>query len=104
MHCGINSRSEEAKIIALDGRPPMADELRSWPGTSRGRWQGETLVVETRNFDNRTPSFAGAGNSRDKVVIERFTRTSRNVIEYAATVVDSKTFRDRVELRSRWYR
>jgi hypothetical protein len=44
------------------------------------------------------PSFAGAGSSRDKVVTERFTRVSEGVLMYAATVVDPKTFQDRIEL------
>jgi hypothetical protein len=54
--------------------------------------------VDSRNFSSRTPSFAGAGNSHDKVVTERFTRTSSSRIEYSATVVDPKTLQDRVEL------
>jgi hypothetical protein len=91
-------QSLDRRIVFLDGRPPLGDALRSWAGTSRGHWEGETLVVETRNFTDRTPSFAGAGNSRDKVVTERFTRTSKGIIEYAARVVDPKTFQDRVEL------
>jgi hypothetical protein len=88
----------DRRIVALDGRPRPGDTLRSWSGTSRGRWEGETLVVETTNFDHRTPSFASAGDSRGKMVTERFTRTSRNAIEYAARVVDPKTLKDRVEL------
>ena len=82
----------------LDGRPPVGDNVRHWSGISTGRWEGETLVVDTRNFNDRLPSFAGAGNSRGKVVTERFTRTSNNRIEYAATVVDPQTFQDRIEL------
>ena len=72
--------------------------MRHWTGISTGRWEGETLVVTTRNFNDRLPSFAGAGNGRAKVVTERFTRTSNNRIEYAATVVDPQTFQDRIEL------
>jgi hypothetical protein len=86
------------RVIQLDGKAQVGERLRSWSGASRGHWEGETLVVETRNFNNRAPGFAGAGNSRDKVVTERFTRTSKNGIEYAATVVDPATFQDRVEL------
>jgi hypothetical protein len=86
------------RIIALDGKPQVGDKLRSWAGVSRGHWEGDTLVVETRNFSNRAQSFAGAGRSREKVVTERFTRTSQNGIEYAATVVDPKTFQDKVEV------
>jgi hypothetical protein len=86
------------RIVALGNRPPVGDRVRHWTGISTGRWMGETLVVETRNFNDRLPSFGGAGNGRDKVVTERFTRTANNRIEYAATVVDPRTFRDRIEL------
>jgi hypothetical protein len=89
---------EFVRIIALDGKPPVGERLRSWAGVSRGHWEGETLVVETRNFNNQSLSFAGAGLSREKVVTERFTRTSQNGIEYEATVIDPKTFQDKVEV------
>src|SRR6185436_12750517 len=62
----------------------------------RGRWEGDTLVIETRNFNRRTRSFAGAGNALDKVVTERLTRISKNALEYEATIVDPKTFQDKV--------
>jgi WD40 repeat protein len=96
----------DRRIVALDSpstslgasRPPVTSARRSWTGTSRGHWEGETLVVETKDFNGRTASFAGAGTSLDKVVTERFTRTSSNVITYSATIVDPKTFRDRIEL------
>ena len=86
------------RIVALDAKPLSGNAARSWSGTSTGHWEGETLVVETRNFNGRSPSFAGAGTSGGKVVTERFTRTSSNGIAYAATVVDPKTFKDKVEL------
>ena len=86
------------RIIALGGGPRAGDNVRQWTGMSRGRWEGETLVVDTRNFSGRLPSFAGAGNARGKVVAERFTRTANNRIEYAATIVDPQTFQDRIEL------
>jgi hypothetical protein len=86
------------RIITLDGKPPVGNAIRSWPGISRGHWEGETLVVETRNFNEKPPSFAGAGNSADKVVTERFTRTGSNRIDVSATIVDAKTFKDRIEL------
>jgi hypothetical protein len=76
----------------------VGEKLRSWSGASTGRWERNTLVVDTRHFDGRTPSFAGAGSSWDKVVTERFTRTSAHGLEYAATVADPKTFQDTVTL------
>jgi hypothetical protein len=87
-----------ARIVPLDGRPPLAERLRSWSGDSRGHWDGDTLVVETRSFNNRTRSFAGAGTSVDKVVTERFTRASAKSIDYEATIVDAKTFQDKIVL------
>lgn len=87
-----------ARIVPLDGRPHVSEKLRSWSGDSRGRWEGDTLVIETRNFNNRTRSFAGAGTSHDKVVTERLTRISQTALEYEATVVDPKTFQDKVVL------
>jgi hypothetical protein len=86
------------RIVALDGTPRAGDAQRTWSGTSRGHWEGDTLVVETRNFNDRLPSFAGRGSSRDKVVTERFTRTSPTTLEYSATIVDPKTFKDRIAL------
>jgi hypothetical protein len=91
-------RDETRRIVALDGKPRAGTSLRNWSGESRGHWEGETLVVETRNFNGRTPSFNGAGTSRDKVVTERFTRGSKDGLEYAAMIVDQKTFEDKIAL------
>jgi hypothetical protein len=88
---------EFRRIVTLETPPQMGEKLRNWDGVSRGHWDGETLVIETRNFNSRTPSFAGAGNAHDKVVTERISRTSQNTIEYAAAVADPKTFQDKVE-------
>jgi hypothetical protein len=88
----------QTKIVPLDGRPHVSEKLRSWSGDSRGRWEGDTLVIETRNFNNRTRSFAGAGFSHDKVVTERLTRVSTNALQFEATIVDPKTFEDKIVL------
>ena len=86
------------RVITLDSRPFPPDTQRTWTGVSRGHWEGDTLVIETRNFNDRLPSFNGIGNGLGKVVTERITRTSPTSIEYAATVVDPKSFKDRIEL------
>ena len=96
-HVGLLT-DEFHRVIALDSKARPGDRVRRWSGTSTGHWEGETLVVETKNFNDRTPSFGGMGNSYDKVVTERFTRTSKNTLEYAAVVVDPTTFKDRIEL------
>jgi hypothetical protein len=85
-----------ARIIPLDGRPRLGEKLRFWSGDSRGHWEGDTLVIETRNFNDRTRSFAGAGFSQEKVVTERIMRASADAIDYEATIVDPKTFEDKV--------
>ncbi|HUK33238.1 MAG TPA: hypothetical protein VLV86_04970 [Vicinamibacterales bacterium] len=85
------------RVIALDSNAPASSKARTSMGTSKGRWEGDTLVVETRNFSESTIGFAGAGNSRDRVVAERFTPTPAG-LEYAATIVDPSTFKDRIEL------
>jgi hypothetical protein len=87
---------EFVRIISLDGKAPAGGRLRSATGVSKGHWEGETLVVETRNFSGRSQSFGT--RSREKVVIERFTRTAKNGLEYTATVIDPKVFQDKVEL------
>ena len=53
----------DARIIPLDNRPAPPAGLKQWVGVSRGRWEGETLVVETTNFNGRNPSAAGAAAS-----------------------------------------
>ena len=75
----------DARIIPLDSRPAPPEEIRQWVGLSRGRWEGETLVVETSNFNGGRP-FQGAGENMH--VIERFTRISEDHIDYEFTVED----------------
>ena len=80
----------EARTIPLDGRPHHP--LRQWRGTSRGRWEGDTLVVETRNFIAQGAiqfSFSLVGNPDENMVtVERFTRLDATTIRYEATVDD----------------
>ena len=81
--------NHEARVIPLDGRPPLAASIRQWNGEPRGRWQGDTLVVETRNF---SPKSFFRGSAENLRLIERFTRVSEDVIEYVVTVEDSTTW------------
>ena len=94
----LNEQIHDARTIFLDGRPLPDEAVRGWFGYSRGRWEGDTLVIETRNFNGLTQSFDSAGTSYDKVVTERLTRTTDDTIEYQATLVDPKTFQDRITL------
>ena len=77
------------RIIPTDGRPHIPDQIRQWPGNSIGRWEGDTLVVETRNFNDRT-AFQGSGP--DLVVVERLTRVVADRIHYEFTVTDPATW------------
>src|SRR5436190_11312466 len=79
----------DARIIPLDGRPQLPQNLRQWVGSSRGRWEGDTLVVETSNFNGKNP-FQNA--SEDMRVIERFTRLDVDTIDYRFTIEDEKTW------------
>lgn len=79
----------DARIIPLDGREHPAASARQWMGVPRGRWDGETLVVETTNFNGKNPL---NGSSDQMRVIERFTRTGADAITYTFTVEDSGTW------------
>ena len=79
----------EVRVIPLDGRPHPPQSVRSWLGDSRGRWEGNTLVVETTNFNDKT-AFRGA--SENMKVVERFTRTGDETIRYEFTVEDPATW------------
>jgi len=75
----------DARIIPLDGRPHVPQSARQWTGSYRGRWDGNTLVVETTNFNGKNP-FQGA--SENMRLTERFTRVDENTIRYQFTVDD----------------
>jgi hypothetical protein len=79
----------DVRIIPLDGRPHLPGSVRQWTGSYRGHWEGETLVVETRNFNGKNPF---QGSSENMQLTERFTRVSPNVIRYQFTVDDPSTW------------
>lgn len=86
----------DARIVPLDGRGPLDDSIRLWSGDSRGYWDGETLVVESRNFNGLTQSFGAGGTSDTKFLIERFTRLSDDSIAYEFTVDDPLAYTDKI--------
>jgi len=79
----------EPRIIPLDGREGLPAGVKQWLGVSRGRWEGDTLVVETRNFDPRS---SYRGSSPDLVLTERYTRTSADEIDYRFTMHDPAVY------------
>src|SRR5262249_55420988 len=86
----------EARIIPIDGRPHLPSQVRSWNGDSRGRWDGNTLVVETTNYNAKgwiaTQAAAGrikgVPQTEPRRVVERFTPIDANTIDYQATIED----------------
>jgi hypothetical protein len=85
----------EARVIPLDARASVAGAIRQYSGDARGRWDGETLVVETTNF-NGTIGVTGNGRLRPTSdglrMVERFTRTGPDTLQYRATVTDPNTW------------
>jgi hypothetical protein len=77
------------RIIPLDGRAAISENIRQYPGDSRGHWDGDTLVIESSHFNDRS---AWQGSSRDLKVVERFTRVSDDRIHYEFTVEDPATW------------
>ena len=79
----------DVRIIPTDGRPHLPPEVHQLVGDSRGHWEGNTLVVDTTNFTNRT---AFRGSSENLHVVERFTRTDPDTVTYQFTVSDPSTW------------
>jgi len=90
----------EARIIPLDGRPHIHPNIRHWNGDSRGRWEGNTLVVDVTNYNNKSSiatnlasqGMRGIGQSERLHVVERFTVVDANTINYEATIDDPDTY------------
>ena len=79
----------ETRIIPVDGRDHIGSTIRQYHGDSRGRWEGDTLVVDARNFSDAT-NYRGSG--KDLHLVERFTRVGANDLRYEVTVEDATTF------------
>jgi hypothetical protein len=79
----------DARVVPMDGRPHNSPSVRAWMGDSRGHWEGDTLVVDTTNFTDRT-SFRGSAENLH--LIERFTRLDADTIEYRFTLDDPTTW------------
>jgi len=85
----LSEMIHETRIIPLDGRPHLASNIRKWMGDSVGHWEGDTLVVDTTNFTDKTRF---RGSSENLHVIERFTRLNENTIDYKFTIDDPASF------------
>ena len=90
----------EARVIPTDGGPHVGSSIRSWNGDSRGRWEGDTLVVDITNYNDKSSVATNVATQRVRAipqsealhVVERFTRVDENTITYEATIEDAKVF------------
>jgi hypothetical protein len=90
----------ESRIIPLDGRPHVDASIRLWNGDSRGHWEGDTLVVDTTNFNGRGQISTSAAGGRIRGiqqssaahVVERFTRTDADTILYEVSIDDPEVY------------
>jgi hypothetical protein len=94
----------EARIVPVEGRPPLASAIKQWMGESRGHWEGATLVVETTNFNGRVHMLITGipgtppgdwPSSPEMKLTERFTRVSDKQIDFEMTVEDPDVLTDK---------
>ena len=93
----LNEMVHDARIIPLDGRAGPPNTIRLWSGASRGRWEGDTLVVETANLSSKTASFdpgatTAIGTGETLHLTERFRRLDEGTLLYEFTVNDPTYF------------
>ena len=93
----LNEMNHDARIIPISARPLLPANVRQWAGISRGYWEGDTLVIKTSNFTDKTPSFApnvvtSIGTGSTLSLTERFRRADANTLIYEFTVEDPATF------------
>ena len=96
----LHEMIHEARIIPVDGRPHLDQSIRLWTGDPRGRWEGNTLVVETTNFNEKGWIATNAASGRLRGVphsdalrlVERFTRVDADTINYEVTIDDPNVY------------
>ena len=97
----------ETRVIPIDGRPHLPAGIRQWNGDSRGRWEGNTLVVDTINYNGKgwigtsaaTLRIKGIPQSEALHVVERFTRVDPATIDYRVTIDDPSVYTSAWEVR-----
>ncbi len=92
----INEAYHNFRVIPLDGRPHVSAKIKLWGGDARGRWEGNTLVVDVTNLNGKNRlSHDGDFLSEDARIVERFTFVDGNRLNYEATIDDPKVFTKR---------
>ena len=87
----LNEMIHEARVVPLDGSAHPSPAIKQWVGDSRGRWDGDTLVVETTNFTDRT-NVGGARHSDKLKITERYTRVDADTLVLRLTAEDPETW------------
>ena len=88
----LNEMIHTVRIIPLDGRPGLPPDVRQFTGDSRGYWEGETLVIETANFNDHTVHTTWRSTSQNMTLVERFSRVDADTLLYRFTVTDPDTW------------
>ena len=100
----VTEMVHDARVIPTNGRAKLPNNIRQWMGSSTGNWEGQTFVVETSNFSNKTPAFqlpvvnitdvdGVLGSGLDLHLVERFTRMGADQLSYEATVTAPGSFK-----------
>lgn len=107
----VTEMVHDARVIPTDGRPHLPKDIRQWSGSSRGYWEGNTLVIQTSNFTDKTPTFqlpvqfinpaanGVVGSGKNMQLVERITPTGEGQLSYEATVVDATSFTQTFTIR-----
>ena len=93
----LHEMVHDTRIVPLDGRPHISDDIRQWMGDSRAHWDGDTLVIETTNFNDKIASFndtitSAMGSGTTLHLTERLRRVDADTLEYEFTVNDPTVF------------
>ena len=88
----VNEMVHSFRIVPLGGRSGRTPDVRQWSGDSRGHWEGDTLVIETANFNDHNAYNTWRSTSQNMQLVERFTRVDADTLEYRFTVTDPETW------------
>ncbi len=100
----VTEMVHDARVIPTDGRPHLPSDIRQWLGSSRGYWEGQSFVIESSNFTDKTPAFhlpivdinaaeGVLGSGLNLRLVERFTRVGEDQLSYEATVIAPDSFK-----------
>jgi hypothetical protein len=86
----------DARIVPLGDKPDLNEDIRLWSGDSKGYYEGDTLVVVTKNFNGMRQTFNSRGANHEMVLTEKFSRVAYDTVNYEFTIEDPATFTDKI--------